>query len=453
LATGLAGAGKTASAQQSKFDWNAKKNLIWADTLSSGKCALDSSKNSLIPNAKNRLMQNASDPLVQKTDSLLEDGKYEQAIAEFKKAIEGNPKNAMLHHDLGAALEYYAYAILDSLGEKKSASLFVRSIQEYGIAISLEPENYSFRVHRASEIANFARDNYETQPKLCAELIQIAIGDLDKVPKSEASWLRPSLAMSLGNLAQLQAEKGQYANALDLYNKAIALHPMSYLAWDAANLFMKTGDYKSARGYYTKTLSLFTKEGFKTKEEYKSTVISVILSRAKASEALKEYGKAIEDYEAAIKINPKDQWQYSQIFNTYFYNLNDWKGAYGIAARFQGVFGYNMLAAEAACYKIKDKIKAASDTLYARGENAKAFELAMLANGIDPGNLGWLRAGIGNNEGNLDFNLKKWLDNIYYTGAAIMWGIALYCIWRWRKEFKSKSNMPGSPNNSGTIQE
>jgi len=91
--------------------------------------------------------------------ALYELGKYEEAIAEFDEAIELNPNNPLYHNNKGVALEKlgryqnaieeYNKAIELALYELQ---MYQDAIEEYNKAIELNPNNPSYHKNKASAL-------------------------------------------------------------------------------------------------------------------------------------------------------------------------------------------------------------------------------------------------------------------------------------------------------------
>jgi tetratricopeptide (TPR) repeat protein len=129
-------------------------------------------------------------------------GKYTEAIAEYRKAIEKNPKAIDLHYRLGRALLQQSHdpAVLDQARKEFEAELSLNpsdAVAEYQIAQVLTAEQ------RKPEAAlHFER----------------------------AAELRPDFPEALIAVAKLRSDAKRYADAITLLERAIKLQPRNETA-------------------------------------------------------------------------------------------------------------------------------------------------------------------------------------------------------------------------------
>ena len=129
-------------------------------------------------------------------------GKYAEAVAEYRKAIEKNPKAIDLHYRLGRALLLQSHdpAILDA------------ARREFEAELSLNPSD--------------AVAEYQVGQVLIAEQKKgDAAAHLERAAK-----LRPDFPEALIAVARLRSDAKQYDDAIVLLERAIALQPRNETA-------------------------------------------------------------------------------------------------------------------------------------------------------------------------------------------------------------------------------
>jgi tetratricopeptide (TPR) repeat protein len=129
-------------------------------------------------------------------------GKYPEAIAEYRKAVEKNPKAIDLHYRLGRALllESHDPAVLDQARKEFEAELSLNpsdAVAEYQIGLIL-----SAGQKKTEAAAHFER----------------------------AAELRPDFPEALIAVAKLRSDAKRYADAVALLERAVKLQPGSETA-------------------------------------------------------------------------------------------------------------------------------------------------------------------------------------------------------------------------------
>lgn len=129
-------------------------------------------------------------------------GKYTEAIAEYRKAIEKNPKALNLHYRLGRALLQQSHdpAVLEQARKEFEAELALNpsdAVAEYQVA-----EILAAGQQKAQAAAHFER----------------------------AAELRPDFPEALIAVAKLRIEAKRYADAIALLERAIKLQPRNETA-------------------------------------------------------------------------------------------------------------------------------------------------------------------------------------------------------------------------------
>src|SRR5713101_6270802 len=155
---------------------------------------------------------------------LADRGWLDEAIKEFKKAIELDPDSAHAHDNLATV-----YA------EKK---LYAQALEEYLAALRLEPESATAHYNLACFLATHAHE-------MAIEQYKAAI-DLD-----------PDDPLARHELAALLMDEGDYRAAITLLNEVVRLEPENYEAWlDLGISYAQKGFYQEAERCYGKARDL-----------------------------------------------------------------------------------------------------------------------------------------------------------------------------------------------------
>jgi tetratricopeptide (TPR) repeat protein len=167
----------------------------------------------------------AQEKVMQQADSLLKDGKIEEAAALYKKLLEADARYA-------PASDKLAFVYM-SLGKTAEAGQYARQ------AIALDPSlSISYNIlgmieEHKGNIAG-AQNYYE---------------------KAVAN--NPRYAKAFNNLANIYVKNRDYPKAEETYKKAITLEPDLAMAHNnLAYLFEIEGNMKEARSHYQKALSI-----------------------------------------------------------------------------------------------------------------------------------------------------------------------------------------------------
>ncbi len=129
-------------------------------------------------------------------------GKYTEAIAEYRKAIEKNPKAIDLHYRLGRALLQQSHdpAVLEEARKEFEAELAMNAsdaVAEYQVA----------QIYVAEQEKSKAAPHYE-----------------------RAAELRPDFAEALIAVAKLRLDAKRYTDAIALLERAVKLQPRNETA-------------------------------------------------------------------------------------------------------------------------------------------------------------------------------------------------------------------------------
>jgi tetratricopeptide (TPR) repeat protein len=241
-----------------------------------------------------RITENALDRLNRGKD-LYAESKYDEAIAEFDKALAINRNLAEAYFYRGTAYSYKGN--------------YDRAIADYDQAIRLNPnyaEAYGNRGIAYSDKGNYDRAiaNYEQVIRLNPNDALAynnrgnaysnkgnkdrAIADFD-----QAIRLNPNYANAYNNRGATYSDKGDNDRAIADYTQAIRLNPNDAVAYYNRGLaYVNKNDYDRAIADYTQAIRLNSNDA----DAYNN--------RGAAYYMKKDYDKAIADYETALRIDP-----------------------------------------------------------------------------------------------------------------------------------------------------
>src|SRR5437773_2137200 len=147
---------------------------------------------------------------------LADRGWLDEAIKEFKKAIELDPASAHAHDNLATVYS-----------EKK---LFAQALEEYLTALKLEPDSATAHYNLACFLATYAHDMAIEQYKDAIELYQEA-----ERCYAKARELNSEDVLLNYNVAALYSLWDRRADALSALRKALEKEPSKVRSWLAAD--------------------------------------------------------------------------------------------------------------------------------------------------------------------------------------------------------------------------
>lgn len=210
-------------------------------------------------------------------NSFLQSGEYDQAIAEFNKAININDSYVNAYAGRG-----YAYRQLNKFDD---------ALNDYDKAISLNPDDETLaNLFSDRGITNYQMKKYDS-----------AVADYSKAIELYDSVVEPDR----DNIADAYCNRGiayrnlvQYGNAINDYKKAIELNNGDAGVYNNLGFAYRVlGDYEAAIENYNKALDI--------NPEY----ILALRNRGKAYNETRDYDNALKDFSRAIELdkdNPTD---------------------------------------------------------------------------------------------------------------------------------------------------
>ncbi len=194
-------------------------------------------------------------------NSYLREGRYEEAISEYKKAIRIAPNNASLYYNLG-----FTY---NKLGQYQQA------VKYFNKAIGINPDDFD-----AYTELGFAYDQLGKYPE--------AIKYYEK-----ALQIKPNDAMTYYNIGVAYNSLKKHQEAIKYYEKALQIDPKYDSAYNNIGFaYTQLGQHEKAIGYYEKVLRT------NPNDDYAYNNIGF------AHSELGQHQEAIKYYQKAIQINP-----------------------------------------------------------------------------------------------------------------------------------------------------
>jgi eukaryotic-like serine/threonine-protein kinase len=199
---------------------------------------------------------------------------YDKALADFSKAIELEPSNAWVWHERG-----WTY---------RETQQYDKALADLNKAIELDPKDLAAWVNRGA--AHRALKQYDK-----------ALADLTKAIEVE-----PNHAWPWHERGWAYRESRQYDKAFADLNKAIELNPKDLGAWINRGLaYKELGQYKESLADLTRAVELEPNNGWAWHV------------RACTYRETQQYDKALADLNKAIELEPNNAWVWHDRACTY----------------------------------------------------------------------------------------------------------------------------------------
>jgi tetratricopeptide (TPR) repeat protein len=203
-------------------------------------------------------------------NDLYDSGRYDEAVEGYKKAIEVDPKDAVLHSNMAAA-----YWKLKN---------WTDAAAEYTRALRLDPDNEAYRrnlKHMLNENGNdlYSQGRYQE----AAQSYQRAIG------------IDPDDAVLYSNLAAAYREMKDWQHAVEEYKQAMLIEPFQdgYVN-SLGNTYFSQGEYYLAAQYFMRAIGLNPK------------IAVYHANLAETCGLLNQWEQAVECYKRAVDLDPQD---------------------------------------------------------------------------------------------------------------------------------------------------
>jgi Flp pilus assembly protein TadD len=194
----------------------------------------------------------ASDEHNSRGIELADRGWLDEAIKEFKKAIELDPNSAHAHDNLATVF-----------AEKK---MYREALDEYLMAMRLEPDSATAHYNLACFLSAHAMDFAITEYREAIELepdypdahlnLGLTLADVDRVDEAvtelkRAIELDATDALPRHELAGLQMDQADYRNAITQLKEVVRLEPKNFEGWlDLGICYAQKGFYAEAEKAY-----------------------------------------------------------------------------------------------------------------------------------------------------------------------------------------------------------
>ena len=205
----------------------------------------------------------SEEQLLRSANKHFQQGKYEEAIADYDQAIRIKPQDAIAYYNRGTA--------------KGVLRKYEEAIADYNEAIRIDPQDAVVYNNRGT--AKGVLRKYEE-----------AIADYN-----EAIRINPQYAEAYYNRGNANVALGQHHDAIADYDQAIYINPQD------ADAYYNRGTVKGALHRHEKEIADYN-EAIRINPQY----AEAYYNRGNANVALGQHHDAIADYDQAIYSNPQD---------------------------------------------------------------------------------------------------------------------------------------------------
>lgn len=302
-------------------------------------------------------------------------GRFQEAIASYRRATEIAPKHAATHNSLGNA--------------QKRLGQFREAVSSYRRALKFEPRDANAHCNLGSALRELgrldksvasSRQAIALDPKLAAahNNLGVALGDLGKLEEAVASYSRaieinPGFEGAHNNLGAALKGLGRLEEAAASYRRAVKLRPDFAGAWvnlghtardlgrldeaeaayrrsielnpRAAEPYVRLGSVLRTQGHLDEAIELYRK-AIKLKPDF----IDAYLGNGNALQSKGRLDEAVASYARAVEVRPDHAEALSHLL-FYRANICDWtaelpKGISKLGTSGATVSPFRMLAFE-----------------------------------------------------------------------------------------------------------
>ena len=241
--------------------------------------------------------RSAAGPAVGTARSLIEQGKYPEAIAELDRAVKQDPKFAYAYAWRGTAkvrMGHFNEAMPDLNEALKLDPRNVLALSQRGYAYFLLRDNGKglADVNAALEIDNTAAAPYAFRGMIYSDMGEQdkALADLNRAVK-----LNPDLPPAHGGLGSVYIKQQEFEKALLAFNKALALAPKSMPSLSGRGYaYLSLGEHDRAIADITQAIAINPR------------FARPYVNRGRAYIATGKLPAAIKDFDEALKLEPKN---------------------------------------------------------------------------------------------------------------------------------------------------
>lgn len=242
-------------------------------------------------------LRSSAGPMVAKARSLIQQGKYAEAIAELDKAVKEDPKFLFAYTWRGIA--------------KSRIGRLDEALADFNEVLRQDPQNVFALGQRANAYfalrdngkgladANAALeiDNTAAPPYAVRGLIYSDMGDQEKAlaELNRAVKLNPELPSAHGGLGSVYSKLQEFEKSLAAYNRALELAPNTHsFSSGRGYTYLSLGDYDRAIADISQAISINSK------------FARPFVNRGRAYIATNKLPAAIKDFDEALSREPKN---------------------------------------------------------------------------------------------------------------------------------------------------
>ena len=240
----------------------------------------------------------------------LNEKNFNKSITYFRKAVELNALQPIIHYNLGRALhelKLYGEAASHYLIAIKLYPNFSEAYLNYGLTLSSQ-ENQSLALEQYKKAIEINPDYIDAYCNIGAALNISGDHEGALLAYQKAMSLNPNNDEIYYNIGVTLHQLGRYNEGLDHFNKAIQHNPDNAKAYSNRGFtFNSLGQYESALSDYQRAAQLNPNNA------------NVFYNLGLTLSRLRQYTDALENYNKAIQVDP----EYAAAYSSRGLTLND----------------------------------------------------------------------------------------------------------------------------------